>query len=68
MKILLSDILCSSTFLQGVFCAELGSCNKPEDCGPGECCTIGMQRYSIPQCRKIGTRRFFLSTRKPAIR
>uniref|UniRef100_A0A4Q8K2K5 U53-Liphistoxin-Lth1b_1 n=2 Tax=Liphistius TaxID=62150 RepID=A0A4Q8K2K5_9ARAC len=54
MKILLVIFLCSALFLQGVFCADLGSCNKPEDCGPGECCTIGMQRYSIPQCRKMG--------------
>uniref|UniRef100_A0A4Q8K120 U46-Liphistoxin-Lsp1a_1 n=2 Tax=Liphistius TaxID=62150 RepID=A0A4Q8K120_9ARAC len=50
MKILLVIFLCSALFLQGVFCADLGSCNKPEDCGPGECCTIGMFRYAKPQC------------------
>ncbi|OQR71325.1 astakine-like [Tropilaelaps mercedesae] len=53
-----------SCFLNSVFVATLvltivvaGSagrpinhCIKPEDCGPGECCLIGMSRYSVPTC------------------
>ncbi|XP_064465739.1 astakine-like [Ornithodoros turicata] len=31
-----------------------GSCTGPEDCQPDECCLVGMQRYSIPRCEKVG--------------
>uniref|UniRef100_A0A147BRC8 Prokineticin domain-containing protein n=1 Tax=Ixodes ricinus TaxID=34613 RepID=A0A147BRC8_IXORI len=30
------------------------ACSGPEDCQPGECCVLGMQRFSIPNCRKLG--------------
>lgn len=31
-----------------------GSCTGPEDCESGECCVVGMQRYSVPRCEKLG--------------
>ncbi|GFY56968.1 uncharacterized protein TNIN_245822 [Trichonephila inaurata madagascariensis] len=29
-------------------------CTSPKDCEPGECCVLGMQRYSTPNCRSLG--------------
>ncbi|XP_076364341.1 astakine-like [Tachypleus tridentatus] len=29
-------------------------CKSPADCGPGECCVVGMNRYSFPRCEKLG--------------
>ncbi|KAH7979163.1 hypothetical protein HPB49_008514 [Dermacentor silvarum] len=30
------------------------SCTGPQDCLHDECCVVGMQRYSVPQCQKLG--------------
>lgn len=30
-------------------------CLKPGDCNPDECCVLGMQRYSVPHCARLGT-------------
>lgn len=29
-------------------------CTKALDCGPGECCVLGMMRYSSPSCLRVG--------------
>lgn len=29
-------------------------CTKALDCEPGECCVIGMMRYSFPSCLRYG--------------
>ncbi|XP_069994582.1 astakine isoform X2 [Penaeus vannamei] len=33
---------------------RLGDCSSSADCGPGACCTIGFNRYSVPQCTPLG--------------
>ncbi|XP_037283920.2 astakine [Rhipicephalus microplus] len=30
------------------------SCGGPQDCARDECCVVGMQRFSIPHCMKLG--------------
>ncbi|XP_072144799.1 astakine-like [Dermacentor andersoni] len=30
------------------------SCTGPQDCLHDECCVVGMQRYSVPICQKLG--------------
>uniref|UniRef100_A0A4Q8K105 U52-Liphistoxin-Lth1a_1 n=2 Tax=Liphistius TaxID=62150 RepID=A0A4Q8K105_9ARAC len=41
-----------------VFSHPFGSsateCQSSADCGPGECCVLGMMRYSMPQCLPHG--------------
>ncbi|XP_022253988.1 astakine-like [Limulus polyphemus] len=34
-------------------------CKSPADCEPGECCVIGMNRYSFPRCEKFGQKNDF---------
>jgi len=29
-------------------------CTQASDCSPGECCVIGMMRYSMPMCLSMG--------------
>ncbi|XP_042899967.1 astakine isoform X2 [Parasteatoda tepidariorum] len=29
-------------------------CRSQADCGPGECCVLGMMRYSMAQCMPLG--------------
>lgn len=48
-------VLCTFALIGGSWTSRLPiSCTGPEDCLPGECCVIGMQRYSMPRCEKVG--------------
>lgn len=48
-------VLCTFALIGGSWTSRLpNSCTGPEDCLPGECCVIGMQRYSTPRCEKVG--------------
>lgn len=29
-------------------------CTQDSECGQGQCCVIGMNRYSVPSCRSYG--------------
>nr|AIX87717.1 orphan peptide AbOp-6 [Androctonus bicolor] len=42
-------ILAMIAWFEGVRC-----CTSPSDCGEGECCRIGRERYSTPRCEKYG--------------
>lgn len=33
---------------------DSSECRTTADCGPGECCVLGMMRYSMPQCMPLG--------------
>nr|DAA34752.1 TPA_inf: ixodegrin [Amblyomma variegatum] len=48
-------VLCVCIMVGTVWAFRLpDSCTGPEDCLPDECCVVGMQRYSVPRCEKLG--------------
>ncbi|GFX40819.1 uncharacterized protein TNCV_3760431 [Trichonephila clavipes] len=42
-------------------------CTSPKDCEPGECCVLGMSRYSTASCRSLGKQDDFCRLDNPAI-
>ncbi|CAL1275530.1 unnamed protein product [Larinioides sclopetarius] len=53
MNHLLAGFACL-LFASIIFAYEPRECSKPSDCGPNECCVVGMQRYSTPRCESLG--------------
>ncbi|GBN08267.1 hypothetical protein AVEN_252148-2 [Araneus ventricosus] len=49
MNHLLAGFACL-LFASVIFAYNPRECSKPSDCGPNECCVVGMDRYAIPQC------------------
>ncbi|KFM62184.1 Astakine, partial [Stegodyphus mimosarum] len=47
-------ILASLFLVQAAVSYEPNECKKKSDCGPNECCLVGMEKYSIPQCSSMG--------------
>uniref|UniRef100_A0A224YLN4 Ixodegrin B n=1 Tax=Rhipicephalus zambeziensis TaxID=60191 RepID=A0A224YLN4_9ACAR len=48
-------LLCVCVMIASVWTFRLPqSCSGPQDCAHDECCVVGMQRYSVPQCLKLG--------------
>ncbi|GFT76053.1 uncharacterized protein NPIL_198261 [Nephila pilipes] len=43
-------------FASIILISEGKECSSPKDCAPGECCVLGMQRFSTPWCRPMGKR------------
>ncbi|GIX69964.1 uncharacterized protein CEXT_13951 [Caerostris extrusa] len=37
-----------------IFASEYQECKNDSECGPNNCCVIGMQRFSVPWCKALG--------------
>ncbi|GBN08268.1 hypothetical protein AVEN_252148-1 [Araneus ventricosus] len=53
MNHLLAGFACL-LFASVIFAYNPRECSKPSDCGPNECCVVGMERYSTPRCESLG--------------
>ncbi|GFR13791.1 uncharacterized protein TNCT_701541, partial [Trichonephila clavata] len=70
--VLLFTIMKSLIFFACVFISVISismakECSSPKDCEPGECCVLGMQRYSSAWCKPLGKQDDFCRSDNPAV-